>query len=139
MLDRLKGGDWVFAFECCGIESDEVRKTACEYPPYSRYNEPKVSCVHGWSGDASGFTRDDVAEILAIEDGENDGANWIGFFLLKDGRYAFLSAGCDYTGWDCQSGGHAIVGPDKDTMLRLGIGKEDLERLNLARPAEVSP
>lgn len=44
--------------------------------------------------------RSDVAEILASEDGENDGPNWEGVFRLKDGRYLFASGGCDYTGWD---------------------------------------
>ena len=50
--------------------------------------------------DRSDFTRDDVSRILYIEEGENDGNNWIGVFKLRDRRYAFLSAGCDYTGWD---------------------------------------
>lgn len=46
-----------------------------------------------------GFTREDVAEIIAIEDGENDESEWIGVFRLNDGRFAFLTAGCDFTGW----------------------------------------
>lgn len=45
------------------------------------------------------FAREDVAEVLASDDGENEGPNWIAVVRLKDGRFAALSAGCDYTGW----------------------------------------
>jgi hypothetical protein len=45
-------------------------------------------------------SRADVAEILAMRDGENDGDVWIGVFRLKDGRYLHASGSCDYTGWD---------------------------------------
>lgn len=49
---------------------------------------------------------DDVVEVIAAVEGENDGENWECIVRLKDNRYAFLSAGCDYTGWDCQAGGN---------------------------------
>lgn len=48
---------------------------------------------------AEGFSVEDVAEVLAGEDGESDGDTWVGIFWLKDGKYAYLEAGCDYTGW----------------------------------------
>lgn len=48
---------------------------------------------------SDGFNMDDVAEIIASENGENDGASWVAVFALSDGRYAYLEAGCDYTGW----------------------------------------
>lgn len=51
------------------------------------------------------------------------------FFELKDGRFAFVSAGCDYTGWGCQDWGHTIIGPDEETMMRLGLGDEDRVRI----------
>lgn len=47
-----------------------------------------------------GFTFDDLAEVVATVDGENDGVSWIGVFRLRDGRFAYVEAGCDYTGWD---------------------------------------
>jgi hypothetical protein len=49
---------------------------------------------------ASGFTPYDVKRVIAHVDGANDESNWAGVFELHDGRFAFLSAGCDYTGWD---------------------------------------
>ena len=45
------------------------------------------------------FGFDDVETVLASSEGENDGSNWIGLFLLRDGRFAFVAAWCDYTGW----------------------------------------
>lgn len=45
------------------------------------------------------FTREDVEDILHMEEGDNDGPEWVGVFLLKDGRFAAIRAGCDYTGW----------------------------------------
>lgn len=49
--------------------------------------------------DCSSFTREDVAEILYQDDGYNDGESWIMVGRLKDKRYFFISAWCDYTGW----------------------------------------
>lgn len=46
------------------------------------------------------FVREDVAEILAMQDGENEEADWVGLFRLRDGRCAAVTGGCDYTGWD---------------------------------------
>lgn len=49
------------------------------------------------------FVLEDIAEIKAVWEGENDGDNWHWFLVLNDGRNVFLEGGCDYTGWDCQS------------------------------------
>ncbi len=49
--------------------------------------------------DCSPFTIEDVVEVIAKADGENDGANWVIVVKLKDGRYGAIRAGCDYTGW----------------------------------------
>lgn len=49
---------------------------------------------------AKDFKREDVKRVLLMSNGDNDGPDWIGLFELNDGRYAGLSAGCDYTGWD---------------------------------------
>jgi hypothetical protein len=61
---------------------------------------------YNWDGEdtafsyAEGFTIDDVEEVIASANGEHDGDSWIAVFKLKDGKYAGLTAGCDYTGWD---------------------------------------
>ena len=46
------------------------------------------------------WEREDVARIIASECGENDGDSWLLLARLKDGKYAGLTAWCDYTGWD---------------------------------------
>jgi len=49
----------------------------------------------------AGFNLDDVACIDKAEavESENEGNSWLAFGLLKDGRWFFITAGCDYTGW----------------------------------------
>ena len=78
MLPKLENdGDWV-----------EVFKYA---------SEPRVPVGENVSDDS--FYREDVKRIIHMYDGENDGESWHGAFELKDGRFAYLEAGCDYTGW----------------------------------------
>ena len=77
MLEQLNDYDWEEAF---------------------KYASPTSILVEEFI-DTSSFSQEDVVEIIAIEDGENDGSDWIGVFKLKDGRYASLRAWCDYTGW----------------------------------------
>lgn len=47
----------------------------------------------------SAYSREDVAEVIACQDGDNDGPDWVAIGRLKDGRYFTIRAGCDYTGW----------------------------------------
>jgi len=48
---------------------------------------------------AEGWTAEDVDRVLWDQEGENDGREWAALCLLKDGRWSFVEAGCDYTGW----------------------------------------
>lgn len=48
---------------------------------------------------AEPFTIDDVKKVIKAVEGENDGDSWIMIGQLKDGRFFFLDAWCDYTGW----------------------------------------
>lgn len=60
--------------------------------------KPEVA-VPGLTTDTTPFDRADVKEIYGIDPGFNDGPPWICYGKLKDGRYFFLTAWCDYTGW----------------------------------------
>lgn len=93
----------------------------------------KISPAIGMAGKISleKFTREDVKRVILLENGENEGLNWIGLFELNDGRFAFIEAGCDYTGWDCQSGGHIIVGDSEDFMIKYGMGDTDRKRFGI--------
>jgi hypothetical protein len=58
------------------------------------------ACPPGADVDLTPPSRDDVAEIIAAVNGDNDGPDWVGVFRLKDGRFLVASGSCDYTGWD---------------------------------------
>jgi hypothetical protein len=82
------------------------------------------------------FQMEDVAEILNIEDGQNDGQSWIILVKLNNGLYGFLTAWCDYTGFDCQAGGHSYVSLSKEKLIRFGMGEDDRKRFGLSLPGE---
>ena len=69
-----------------------------------KYAEPQA-CGHGGTfGPFTGelqepFSRETVAEVLALAEGDNDGPDWIALLRLSDGRFACIRAGCDYSGW----------------------------------------
>lgn len=76
----LEGYNWPSAFDvACGDRIEAV-------PP-------------GAVVDLSPFTVSDVDKVIWCEEGENEGANWRAVVLLKDGRYATVNAGCDYSGF----------------------------------------
>ena len=94
-----------------------------------RYDSP--TRVEGYKGSSAAATIDDVAEIIATDNGENDGQDWVGVFKLKDGRYLFLTAGCDYTGWDCQADGSSWVAGSLDQLIQFGLTDDARSRLGL--------
>lgn len=49
--------------------------------------------------DGRTFSLDDVAEVIGSLEGENDVSSWIAVFCMGVGDFAYLEAGCDYTGW----------------------------------------
>lgn len=46
---------------------------------------------------------EEIDRVLLEITGEADEAQWHWILALKDGRFAYVTGGCDYTGWDCQS------------------------------------
>ena len=83
MLHELDNYDWSEVFgEGSGGNTDKATESVGDCPA----DPPPM--------------REDVVEILAMHDGENDVDNWHGVFRLRDGRWLFATGGCDYTGWD---------------------------------------
>jgi len=118
---RLNDYDWKCAFELCGSEPDKPG-----------HNQPSIGPCLGSA--LTGrvdleFTRADVVEIIAIDDGEADERDWLGLFKLSNGLFAFVAAGCDYTGWDCRSGGNAVVSDSLSNLISHGMGGNERERL----------
>lgn len=50
----------------------------------------------------------DISNVLANIPGHNDEDHWSWIVELKNGDFYFISAWCDYTGWDCQSGAECV-------------------------------
>jgi hypothetical protein len=122
MLERLNDYNWKEAFGAAGKDLyTELGRQGCK-PVVVQFAKPVST---------EPFDREDVAEIIAIDDGENDGPNWIGVFRLKDGRYALIDAGCDYTGWGCREWGVAEVCGTLHEMVRWGLSNEQRKRLGL--------
>lgn len=90
MLKELDGEytDWRQAF---GYAGEPDTDAGGGHAP-STFPGSKTSCAP--------FTRNDVAELYGMRAGENDGPSWMCWGRLHDGRYFYLEAGCDYTGWD---------------------------------------
>ena len=55
------------------------------------------------------FTFQDVDEVIIAKEGENDGESWKLVVKLKSGKFGWLTAWCDYSGWDCQAGGDSGI------------------------------
>lgn len=85
---------------------------------------------------ADDFKIDDVKEIHGAIEGENDGDDWIIWGELKDGRWFSLSAGCDYTGWDCQAGGNSHTASSREEIVRMGMVAGTRKRFGLMLPGE---
>lgn len=82
------------------------------------------------------FDLSEVAAIIKADEGFNDGDRWLAVGVLNDGRFFFLSAGCDYTGWDCQAWGDCEFADTLDDLVRWRLGDHDRERLGFELPAE---
>lgn len=60
----------------------------------------------------------DIKRLLAVVEGERDGPKWHWIIKLRDGRVAYMSGGCDYTGWDCQSNASSEVFPTTSAAIK---------------------
>ena len=108
MLEELDDYNWAEAFSYAGEPG---------------YGTPDVNSIEeGCSKDF--FTREDVKKIYGIQEGENDAEPWRIYGKLKDGRFFYLEAGCDYTGWDCQANGRAWVSSTKRNIIKNGLTEE---------------
>ena len=58
-----------------------------------------------------------IVKVLAEIEGENDGASWHWIVEFNNGKYAYITGGCDYTGWDCQSHANIYYGDSLEEVL----------------------
>ena len=74
----------------------------------------------------------DPAKVASIEarcDGENDEMDWACFGQLADGQWFVLTAGCDYTGWDCRGWGQYEAFATREEAIMKGMDSETRVRL----------
>lgn len=130
MLEVLNDYDWGMAFEYAGDRSSA-------YLGGRVYGTPWLSgAIPGRTYNLSHFCREDVTRIIGISEGKNDERPWLIAGKLRDGRWFYLEAGCDYTGWDCQAGGQAVIAKSKKELIQFGIPSESCRRLSLAFEGE---
>ena len=80
------------------------------------------------------FSINDIEEILYYFEGENDGDSWMGVFKLNNGKFGYVDAWCDYTGWDCQSGGDGAIGDTFEHLQRWELTTKIRRRLGIELP-----
>lgn len=89
-------------------------------------NGSQAHPVQGLDREPMRIHRAHVTKIHAQYEGENDGASWEMLFSFTtpagEDLYGYVTAGCDYTGWDCQAGGSAFFGETLAEVLIFGVG-----------------
>lgn len=116
-----------------GLESSAVTKFKRDEDMLIETTLDEMRTDSNWK-EAFGFSGgdvDEVSDVLASVDGEKDGVNWVALFKLKDGSYAVLDAGCDYTGWDCEGWGEYRISPTFDHAVRFGLTEDARYRLDI--------
>ena len=91
-----------------------------------------IQAIPGSTCSTAEVSRKDVKEIIAAVNGENDRAEWVGVFLLHDGRYLIAEGGCNYTGWDCLGGNSLLLADTLQAAISLGLNAEQQVRLGLS-------
>lgn len=71
------------------------------------------------------FTLEDIANIHAEVPGHNEDDGWYWVIELKDGSFVLTWAWCDYTGWDCQSGGESQKAESAEKAALLAPESEE--------------
>ena len=88
----------------------------------------------------NGIDSSDLLKVLLELTGENDGASWHWILSTKTGGFAYISGGCDYTGWDCQSSAERF---DASTQVAiLALCPQDVRRVfedMIAKGEQVRP
>jgi hypothetical protein len=125
MLPELNDYDWGEVFgEGGGGNCTTIRPNR---PPHDRTTSLAT------------FSREDVALISGLSEGERDGRDWIIYGQLKDDRWFVARAGCDYTGWDCQAWNSGSVAASEHDIIWFGLDPDERERFGLLRERPYVP
>lgn len=89
------------------MDETRIRQVDEDLADYLRHNEDDV------------YAPEDIVNIHAEVPGHNDDDHWFWVIELKDGRFVLTDAWCDYTGWDCQSGGNSEAAESAEAAATL--------------------
>lgn len=67
------------------------------------------------------FKYTDILRTTTLVEGDREGPDWEWFIELKDGRRYYGTGGCDYTGWDCQSGATFVLVATRTEWGSVGV------------------
>lgn len=119
--EAIRDYDWYQVFSWSSGEMRGTSGNGGELPEWAEGEEHK--------GTAEPFSRLDVAEVFTASEGERDERSWLAFGRLKDGRFFFIAASCDYTGWDCLAGGRSYVAASREKLEQMVMTADERERL----------
>jgi hypothetical protein len=117
-------------------------KSALEYP-FSYIKGSENNCDgFAWGWDTNNFTEgvlseekcdagnfpNNIVEFYWIHEGHNDEDAWELLCKLDNGNFAFYSAWCDYTGFDCRGGMKLIVSKDLRRLFYDGMSESNREK-----------
>lgn len=119
MLKELDTLDWANVFGWAGEENGAKntigRRKAAVLPPAIRAPGESEVVV----------TREDVAQVAYLREGEAGVREWVGCFKLKDGRWLFVAAACQHGGWEKGGGtGGASVAPTARDLVEHAMSEE---------------
>ncbi len=85
--------------------------------------------IPGENGYEIGDFPKNIKRCYWINEGENDEEPWNLLCYLDNGVYVYMSAWCDYTGFDCQ--GEIILWSSKkmQTLIDMALSNEDRQKL----------
>lgn len=123
MIAELDSYDWAEVFGYAGEPGHDANSAGSAPVPAVPPGDPTEG------QDQPPVLREDVTRIIAQREGENEGPQWLILGAAKGGRFFFIEAGCDYTGWDCQAGGTCRVSPSLEALWRWGVTDEERRAL----------
>ncbi len=68
-----------------------------------------------------------VAEVLFFREGEPAFSSWAALLRLATGQVAYLTASCDFLGFDCGGEIGLVVGASLASLLATSVSREDYE------------
>jgi hypothetical protein len=82
---------------------------------------------------------DNIVEFYWLHEGHNDEDAWECLCKLDNGNYAYYTAWCDYTGFDCQGGMKMIVSKDLKRLFYEGLTERSRANCLKEKKAPIKP